>query len=187
MKWARLHGGNGSIPYRFHICSWQPVNLLVNEYEAGGGDRILFVCELFFFSLLTYCVYVYACTCTHVCVCMCMCVCVDSMWCKQCVFVNFVTCFGHYVVFFFSLLLRFLRVAWEVVRLIKFCSVLQIAHVWQQVTYFRCNYQHKIICLTTINIRYCSRCTGSLLQMRSIITCVWSDNQSISTFIFESR
>ena len=70
--------------YWFHICSWQPVNLLVDECEAGGGDRILFVCELFFFFfffffLLTYCVYMYACTCKHVYVCICMCVGVDSM------------------------------------------------------------------------------------------------------------
>ena len=66
--------GNGSIPYRFHICSWQPVNLLVNECEAGGGDRILFVCELFlFFPYLLI-----VCTCTrvpaHMYVCVCACV-----------------------------------------------------------------------------------------------------------------
>ena len=35
--------------YQFHTCSWQLVNLLVNECEAGGGDRILFVSELLFF------------------------------------------------------------------------------------------------------------------------------------------
>ena len=64
---------------------------------------------------------------------------------------------------------------------------LQIAHIQQQITYFRCNYQHKIVHLTTINICYCSMCTRSLLQMRFVITCIWSDNQSISTFIFESR
>ena len=126
--------------YQFHICSWQPVNLLVNECEAGGGDRILFVCELFFFFfffLLTYCVYLHTCISGSILlaymqkVCLkslqedAADVCVDSMWCIQCVFVNFVTCFGHYVVFvFFFRLLRFLRVAWEVVRLIKFCSVL---------------------------------------------------------------
>ena len=34
--------------YRFHICSWQTVNLLVNECEADGGDRIL-LCVIFFF------------------------------------------------------------------------------------------------------------------------------------------
>ena len=46
---------------------------------------------------------------------------------------------------------------------------MQIAHIWQQITYFRCNYQHKIVCLTMINIRYCSRSSGSLLQMRFVI------------------
>ena len=52
---------------------------------------------------------------------------------------------------------------------------MQIAHIRQQITYFRCNYQHKIVHLTTINIRYCSMCTGSLLQMGFVITCVRSD------------
>ena len=64
---------------------------------------------------------------------------------------------------------------------------MQIAHIRQQITYFRSNYQHKIVRSTTINIRYCSMCTGSLLQMCFVITCVRSDKQSISTFIFESR
>ena len=53
--------------------------------------------------------------------------------------------------------------------------------------HFWCNYQHKIVHLTMINIHYCLRCTGSLLLMRFVINCVQSDNQSISTFIFKSR
>ena len=77
--------------YWFHICSWQPVNLLVDECEAGGGDRILFVCELFFFFVFffpTYllCVhvrmYLQTCICVYMHVCMCrqyvmytMCIC----------------------------------------------------------------------------------------------------------------
>ena len=49
--------------YRFHICSWQPVNLLVNECEAGGGDRIL-LCVNCFCSFFSYLLNV--CTCTRV-------------------------------------------------------------------------------------------------------------------------
>ena len=65
----------------------------------------------------------YACTCTHVYVCMCMCICVDSstMCIHKLCYLLWSLC-SFFVVFFF-LLLRFLRVASEVVRLIKFCSV----------------------------------------------------------------
>ena len=58
--------------YRFHICSWQPVNSLVNECEAGGGDRILFVCELLFFFFYYLLI---VCTCMRVPAHMYMCVC----------------------------------------------------------------------------------------------------------------
>ena len=61
----------------------------MNECEAGGGDRILFVCEFFFFFffptyLLCVCVrvYLHTCICVYVHVCMCrqyvmylMCIC----------------------------------------------------------------------------------------------------------------
>ena len=102
--------------YRFHICTWQTVNRLVNECEAGGGDRILLCVNCFF--LLIYCVYMYTCTYTHVYVCMYVCV-------RACV--NFVTCFVLYVVVFWCVFFPSLTppaCGLRSSRLIEFCSLL---------------------------------------------------------------
>ena len=52
------------------------------------------------------------------------------------------------------------KVLWFADRQVPLHLNTQIAHERQQITHFRCNYQHKIGRFTTINIRYCSRCTG---------------------------
>ena len=87
----------------------------MNECEAGGGDRILFVCEFFFFfSTYLLCVHVrvyrQTCICVYVHVCMCrqyvmytMCI------CKLC-YLLWSLC-RFFWAFFFPLLLRFLCVA----------------------------------------------------------------------------